>query len=81
MWMHAEVNEFVEGDHHRGLRSSTPRHPLATAVRPTDPRPVYLMMCGSWKAVLSSTLVKSKPVAISVSSAAAAACRGVLRLG
>ena len=54
--MHAEVNEFVEGDHHRGLRSPTPRHPLATAVRPTDPRSVYLMMCGSWKAVLYSLL-------------------------
>ena len=81
MWMYAEVNEIVEGDHHRGLRSSTPPHPLATAVRPTDPRSVSLMMCGSWKAVLYSTLVRSMLVAISVSSAAAAACRGVLRLG
>ena len=56
MWVHAEVNKFVEGDHHRVLRSSTPPHPLATAVRPTDPRSVYLMMCESWKAALYSLL-------------------------
>lgn len=57
--------QVVEERRHRGgsclavtteFRSSTPPHPLATAVRRTDPQSVYLMMCGSWKAVLSALL-------------------------
>ena len=83
MWVHDEVNEFVEGDHHRGLRSTTPPHPPGhrrSAYGPTVrvPHDVWILEGGT---LFYSTVVRSKPVAISVSSAAAAACRGVLRLG
>ena len=46
----------IENDLISGLRSLEPPHPPATVVRPTDPRSVCLLMCGSWKAVFYSIL-------------------------